>query len=778
MSPSHKLLDVTTSPSAMMEGHLKLGGTNPQGHSIGFSSYYMTQNGKPCIPVMGEFHFTRYASAYWEEELLKLKALGVDMVATYVFWNHIEEEEGVFDWSLQHNRDLRHFISLCDRHGLQTFVRIGPFAHGECRNGGIPDWLYGRAFTLRSNDERYLAYVRRFYGEIARQLDGLLFKDGGSVIGIQLENEYMHAGAPWEVTYRQGTEYVPRGEDGSAHIAVLKQLAQEVGLDVPIYSVTGWLNSPILEGEVLPMQGRYVFTPWNPDPNDSQPPTREFLFRDRHRHPVLNGEPTYDATKYPYACCEIGGGIQDTYFHRNIVPPAAVEGLALMNLAGGANLIGYYMAHGGSHPVGQHSFMNEYTVPRISYDFQAPLREYGQFADSYRSLRLLHRFLQDFGDLLAPMTVTLPDDANAITPENTTDLRWAVRSKDGAGFIFLNNYQDHVEMQDINGLRFQIHTPSETLLIPIENELMLEKNVSAILPFGLSIDGIRLKYATTQLFARIDHDYFFFAPRSMSSEYGFDATTFRLLNISEGKVATKKFDTHVMVTPGSESVITLTSKTGATIRIFTLTREQAEHATKAALWGKEHLVISDSTLVTSDDGASLYSAGAHNFSLSIFPPLDRSLTTPSGTFAESADGLFTRYSLTIPQKTTSLTLEPVSPGKVVVKLPPNILDDVDNVYLRIDYVGDIGNCFIDGKLVADNFYNGTVWEIGLKQVLGDKVGREVELLILITPIRTNSVTASYVPTGMAFNPNQDSSGVAEIRSITLVPDYRIPLLLL
>ena len=62
----------------------------------------------------------------------------------------------------------------------------------------------------------------------------------------------------------------------------------------------------------------------------------------------MNGDPTYDASRYPYACCEIGGGIQDTYFHRNIVPPAAVEGLALMNLAGGANLIGYYMFHGGT----------------------------------------------------------------------------------------------------------------------------------------------------------------------------------------------------------------------------------------------------------------------------------------------------------------------------------------------------------------------------------------------------------------------------------------------
>lgn len=74
----------------------------------------------------------------------------------------------------------------------------------------------------------------------------------------------------------------------------------------------------------------------------------------------------------------------------------------------------------------------------------------------YRSLRLLHQFLRDFGDLLAPMRVTLPGNASAITPEDTGTLRYAVRSNDGAGFLFLNNYQDHVETQDIPGIQFRL----------------------------------------------------------------------------------------------------------------------------------------------------------------------------------------------------------------------------------------------------------------------------------------------------------------------------------
>ncbi|MEP7294496.1 MAG: hypothetical protein ABI835_22090, partial [Chloroflexota bacterium] len=336
---------------------------------------------------------------------------------------------------------------------------------------------------------------------------------------------------------------------------------------------------------------------------------------------------------------------------------------------------------------------------------------------------------------------------------------WIVRSKDGAGFIFLNSYQDHVEMQDISGVHFELRTPNETLSIPAENSLTLQKNVSAILPFGLSLEGIRLKYATTQLFARIEQDYFFFALPGMISEYCFD-----------GHLV-------IPVTPGTGDVITLQNADGQVVRIFTLTREQAEHAAKVMLQGKERLVIAEGTLVPVGDGVSLYSTST-KISLSIFPALEGALSTDSGTFSEAADGLFTRYDLVIPEKTVALALEPISPGKMAITLPADILDGVDNVYLSVDYLGDIGNCFIDGKLVADNFYNGTAWEIGLKQILRGKRGSEVELLILITPIRTNTGTASYVPTGMAFNIDQDAAGVAEIRSITPVVDYKIPLKLL
>ena len=123
-------------------GHLKLGGTSPDGGSIDVNSYYMTVDGKPTIPVMGEFHYSRYPAEQWEEQILKIKAGGVNVIPTYVFWNIHEEVEGIYDW--MGNRDLRRFVELCQKCGVQTIVRVGPFCHGEIRNGGLPDWLFAK----------------------------------------------------------------------------------------------------------------------------------------------------------------------------------------------------------------------------------------------------------------------------------------------------------------------------------------------------------------------------------------------------------------------------------------------------------------------------------------------------------------------------------------------------------------------------------------------------------------------------------------------------------
>ncbi|MDE2249846.1 MAG: beta-galactosidase, partial [Gammaproteobacteria bacterium] len=227
-------VDATGAVPAPTTGYLHLGTTTSvTGHSIGVNNRYLLRDGKPWLPVMGEMHYSRVPAQYWDEELAKMRAAGVDIVSAYVIWQHHEERDGQFDWN--GDRDLHRFVELCARHGLLVFLRLGPWVHAEVRYGGIPDWVVDSMPTRRS-DPVYLHYVSRFYEHIGAQVRGLLWKDGGPVIGVQIENEYNRNGP----------------HEGRAHIADLKRLALDAGFDVPLYTVTAWDNAIYPAREVTP----------------------------------------------------------------------------------------------------------------------------------------------------------------------------------------------------------------------------------------------------------------------------------------------------------------------------------------------------------------------------------------------------------------------------------------------------------------------------------------------------------------------------------------------
>jgi Beta-galactosidase len=214
-------VDATSMPAPVSRGYLQMGtSTARDGQTLEVNSRYLELDGKPWLPVMGEFHYVRVPEHDWNAELLKMKASGVDIVSTYVFWNYHEPQPGQFDW--RGNRDLRHFVQLCAQDGLKVVLRIGPWAHGEVRFGGLPDWVV-QSMPTRRNDPTYLHYVGLFYAQIAEQVRGLWWKDDGPVIGVQIENEYNLDGAG----------------QGAAHIATLKAMARADGMDVPLYTVTG-----------------------------------------------------------------------------------------------------------------------------------------------------------------------------------------------------------------------------------------------------------------------------------------------------------------------------------------------------------------------------------------------------------------------------------------------------------------------------------------------------------------------------------------------------------
>jgi hypothetical protein len=768
-------MDLRSANKEIFSGHLKLGGQNPFGDRIGVTNYYLTRNDRPLFGISGEFQFSRYPHADWEEELLKMKAGGINMVATYFFWNHHEEEKDRFDWSV--DCDARQFVQLCARHGLFVILRIGPFAHGECRNGGLPDWLYGMPFAVRSNDPAYLQRVERYYTEIGLQMHGLMFKDGGPVIGVQLDNEYEHCGAPWELKGREReTEWVPAGNDGADHMRRLKQLAVKAGLDAPLYTITAW-QSPILEDESLPVYGGYAYPVWIREPF----PSDVFVFRDLHTHPDPHTR-VQRSGYYPVLNAEMQGGIQVRYNNRPYVEPRSTEALALVRIGGGSNLVGYYIYHGGSQRVGKHGYTHEGLHPQISYDFQAPLGEYGQARESYHGLKLLHLFLRAFGSRLAPMGAFLPSGAAQIQPEDTSTPRFCVRGsvipETGvfSGYLFLNNFQDHVEMKDQEGLRFDLVLPGETFSIPSGGGLTLKKNVCCILPINMPVGAGRLVYATVQPLAHLELEdsqaYFFFSPEGMPAEYCFESLSLAEAGVGMDVEPLPGGRLRVRVEPGLERGFRLVSPDGNALLIYTLTRAEAEHAYAGQAWNRERLIVSSAGLVFAAGGVELYPHGSDQTRLTVFPALENCPEGKGGRLEAQHLPDRTILQAAVPARAPHLEMRDCGGGKLDLQFPPDFFDGAADVFLEIDYLADTASAFIDGRLVADDFYYGKPWVIGLKRFAPELLAKG--MCLVLRPLLKGMLTDTS--TAMGGRQQFDGQELLELRRISEQPEYRVRIL--
>jgi hypothetical protein len=525
-------IDATAPVPAPQPVAAKLGtARNPRGQVIGVNSQYLTLDGKPWIPVMGEFHYSRYPEAEWEQEILKMKAAGVQIVSTYVIWNHHEQIEGVWDWTGQ--RDLRRFVELCGRHGMYVYPRIGPWSHAEVRHGGFPDWVLKNG-PVRQNNPVYLKEVQGFYAQIAAQLKGELWKDGGPVIGIQVENEYREA---------------PAGSGkGSEHIRKLKEMAVADGLDVPLYTVTGWDGAAVPLDAVLPVFGGYPDAPWEGS-STALYGNEIYAFRFNNRVAgsmgAVGGRGQNSAATYkgtPFLTAEVGDGTEDTYFRRPVLNVDDVAAIAPVMLGSGVNLLGYYMFHGGANPYSEpgaapmtleeNQRAGDMTdVPERSYDFQAPIGEFGQERESLRKLKLVHYFLEDFGAELAPMTARAPAQVPS-GPKDTSLVRVAARTAGEHGFLFVNNYLRGLTMPERKGFQVELKLPDGVVQVPQE-PLDLPAGAYGIWPVNLPLRGpngkveATLRYSTAQIFKRVESGgrtyYFFFGISGVTPELALEA---------------------------------------------------------------------------------------------------------------------------------------------------------------------------------------------------------------------------------------------------------------
>ena len=716
----------------------------PDGGTLGAANRFLTRDGSPWIPVAGEMHYSRLAADRWDTELAKMAAAGIDVVSTYVFWNHHEEREG--EWSFSGNRNVRRFVELCARHGLYVIVRLGPFCHGEVRNGGLPDWLYGKPYEVRSLDSGFLDEVRDLYAHIAEQLRGLYFKDGGPIIAAQVDNEYMASSAPWEMTAGTSREWVPSGHDGADYLERLRDIAVEEGIDPPMFTCTGW-QSPVPD-DMMPLWGGYAYRPWlfydgvGTERPVEHPATDEYRYRRLHGQRTSDDfDPPYDPDSRPYACCEMGGGMFNSYDYRFTLPYHSVDAMANIKLGSGCDFLGYYMFHGGTNPKGVDGFLNEGQTPKRSYDFQAPLGEFGQMRESFQRLRTLHEFVKAFGPELAGMPVSLQGGQDHIDPRDRTTLRYAVRSDGERGFVFINNFQDHASVPSRHGEQLDVTTAAGECIR--FTGIGLASGENCILPFNMDLDGVRLVSANLQPVTVLRRRGRPFRTFVFLKPDGMDEPTFRfegLPTVTVGKTDFERF----MVRDKVE--------------IVCVTRALARRMT-TVLDGGLAFVDDDNALLYRDhDGWKLESPHAEN----------GIATYPQGLLDDPRP---------VEPVEVDVRLRRLHADRYEIVLPDGmarLLHDkrqIADVMLNIGYQGDIGWLFCGDDLIADNFCNGETWQVGLRghaEVIDAAGGR---LTLVVTPLRHGGRVNVASP--MAARLEQADARVSDVTDVYATPVYHM-----
>ncbi len=327
-------------------------------------------NGEPFVVKAAELHYPRIPREYWEHRIQMTKALGMNTICLYIFWNIHEPDEGQFEFT--GNNDVAAFCRLARKHGMHVIVRPGPYVCAEWEMGGLPWWLLKKSdIKLRDNDPYFLERTQLFMNEVSKQLADLQITRGGNIIMFQVENEY---GA-----YGTNKEYV----------ANIRDIVRDAGLDeVPLFQCD-WNSN--FENNAL---DDLLWTI-----NFGTGANIEDQFR---RLKELRPES-------PLMCSEFWSGWFDHWGakHETRSAEALVAGLKEMldqNIS-----FSLYMTHGGTSfgHWGGANFPN-FSPTTTSYDYDAPINEYGRATEKYYQVRrLLEQYLPE-GEQLPPVPDSIP----------------------------------------------------------------------------------------------------------------------------------------------------------------------------------------------------------------------------------------------------------------------------------------------------------------------------------------------------------------------------------
>ncbi|QOS80536.1 beta-galactosidase [Paenibacillus sp. JNUCC31] len=394
---------MTEKPSLLLQKQEKNTQTRAE-HSLRSELTYdqrsFIMNGERVFLNSATIHYFRMPREEWREVLMKAKLAGMNCIDTYFAWNVHEPEEG--QWSFEGDHDCGAFLDLCAELGMYVITRPGPFICAEWDFGGFPYWLETKqGIRFRQNNEAYLHYVDLYFDRIIPIIRKRQLSAGGTVILVQVENEY---------------GYLMDDAAASAHMNHLRDSLLQRGIDVPLITCVGGAEGTI-EGANFwsGADGHYAKL------REKQPDTPKVV------------------TEFWTGWFENWGGpsaIQKT--------PALLEKRIMEILRAGYTGISYYMFYGGTNfgGYGGRTVGSSDIFMITSYDYDAPLNEYGRVTDKYAVAKTLSYFVHAFGALLME-TEEVPAEQIKVRHPQGVSVRG--RCKGNEKIWFLESHKDERE---------------------------------------------------------------------------------------------------------------------------------------------------------------------------------------------------------------------------------------------------------------------------------------------------------------------------------------------
>ncbi|MCX2449669.1 beta-galactosidase [Pedobacter sp. PLR] len=333
-----------------------------QAQTFAIGTEHFELNGKPYVIRCGEMHFARIPKAEWRQRLKMAKAMGLNAVCAYLFWNMHENQQDKFTWTGQ--ADAKTFCKIAQEEGLYVILRPGPYACAEWDFGGFPWWLLkDKSIQLRTQHPYYLARSKKYLMEVGKELAPLQISRGGNILMVQVENEYGSYGSD------------------KAYMNIIKNNLIEAGFTVPLFHCDGPSQLKADHPE-----GLFAVVNFGSGPEANFKALREI-------------QPTG-----PLMCGEYYPGWFDSWgrpHHKGDTKRIVAELKYMLDQKASFSI---YMAHGGT-TFGTYSGANDppYLPQTSSYDYDAPINEAGNTTEKFYELRALFgKYLQE-GEQLTPI---------------------------------------------------------------------------------------------------------------------------------------------------------------------------------------------------------------------------------------------------------------------------------------------------------------------------------------------------------------------------------------